>query len=88
MRVLAWVPQATDTSPGQRFRIEQWDPYLRREGIEVVYSPFASGELTALLQRPGRLVGKGRGVLRALGRRLLEHRHLREFDLPLLSKVT
>ncbi len=29
MRVLAWVPQELDTSPGQRFRIEQWDPYLR-----------------------------------------------------------
>ena len=81
MRVLAWVPQAVDTSPGQRFRIEQWEPHLRREGIEIIYSPFASEELTALLPQRGRVSDKAAGVLRALARRLAGCRRAKSFDL-------
>jgi glycosyltransferase involved in cell wall biosynthesis len=81
MRVLAWVPQEVDTSPGQRYRIEQWDPYLRQEGIEITYSPFATAELTEILQRPGRLHPKAWGVTRALVRRLREARTVTGFDL-------
>jgi len=32
MRVLAIVPAVYDTSPGQRFRLEQWAPLLRQRG--------------------------------------------------------
>lgn len=35
MLVLALVPYHVDTAPGQRYRIEQWDPYLREDGIEI-----------------------------------------------------
>jgi glycosyltransferase involved in cell wall biosynthesis len=81
MRVLAWVPQEVDTSPGQRFRLEEWAPYLDREGIEIVYSPFSDQALGALLKQPRRLVPKAAGVLGALGRRLIEARQAGKFDL-------
>lgn len=81
MRVLAWVPQGLDTTPGQRFRIEQWEPYLRREGIEVVYSPFANEALTAILYRPGRFGQKVWGVSWALARRFREAWKASGFDL-------
>jgi glycosyltransferase involved in cell wall biosynthesis len=81
MRVLAWVPQPFDMSPGQRFRIEQWDPHLRRRGIKITYSPFASRELTALLWRPGHVGAKALGVLRALARRIAESRSAGGYDL-------
>jgi glycosyltransferase involved in cell wall biosynthesis len=81
LRVLAWVPQEVDTSPGQRFRIEQWDPYLRREGIEITYSPFAPAHLTTLLQQPGRLAQKARGIVKALRHRLRDTWKASSFDL-------
>ena len=35
-RVLAFVQKPVGKSPGQRFRLEQWAPYLRsRHGIEL-----------------------------------------------------
>ena len=81
MRVLAWVPQALDTSPGQRFRIEQWEPWLRRDGIEIVYSPFADRRLADLLKVSGRFPAKAAGVLRAGARRLAEACRAGRFDL-------
>ena len=37
MRLLAIVPSVYDTSPGQRFRLEQWEPYLLKLGVEITY---------------------------------------------------
>ena len=41
VRVLGLVPYALGAAPGQRYRIEQWAPYLREEGIDVHFEPFA-----------------------------------------------
>lgn len=81
MRVVAWVPEPVDTTPGQRFRIEQWDPYLRAEGIEITYSPFLDARLSALLKQSGRATTKAVGVLRALLRRQREALTIRSADL-------
>jgi glycosyltransferase involved in cell wall biosynthesis len=80
VRVLAWVPQEFDTSPGQRYRIEQWAPLLAREGIEITYAPFADAELGALLKKPGRLVAKAAGVTRSLAARVASAWRASEFD--------
>jgi glycosyltransferase involved in cell wall biosynthesis len=81
MKVLAWVPQAPDTSPGQRFRIEEWDPHLRREGIEIHYSPFADAQLGHLLKQPGAIPAKAWSALRGVARRLREAWRASKFDL-------
>ena len=81
MKVLAWVPEERDISPGQRYRIEQWEPLLRSEGIEITYSPFLSAALAAILKRPGRVGGKAQGVLGALWRRLREAWTASSYDL-------
>lgn len=81
MRVLAWVPQEFDTSPGQRFRIEQWEPALRAEGIEITYAPFSSRGLGELLKQRGAYARKALGVSTALARRVREARHASGFDL-------
>lgn len=80
MRVLAWVPQEIDTSPGQRFRIEQWAPYLAREGIEITYAPFADEALAAIMKTPGHLTAKSKGVLRALAARVASAWRAADFD--------
>jgi glycosyltransferase involved in cell wall biosynthesis len=81
VRVLAWVPQEYDTSPGQRFRVEQWEPYLRREGIDIVYAPFAEAGLTRLLQRRGLWLRKALAIAKALSRRVVDSVAASNFDL-------
>ena len=81
MRVLALVPSLYDTSPGQRFRIEQWEPLLRQRGVEITYKPFESEELHALLHKPGRMKEKMRMVARAFKERVAELRRVRAYDL-------
>jgi glycosyltransferase involved in cell wall biosynthesis len=53
VRVLALVPYPLNTAPGQRYRIEQWAPYLGGEGIDVHFEPFAGAALSMALYRPG-----------------------------------
>jgi glycosyltransferase involved in cell wall biosynthesis len=72
VKVLAWVPQVPDTSPGQRFRIEQWAPHLARSGIEVVYAPFVDFDTGLLLMRAGPPLAKAAALARALLRRVAQ----------------
>lgn len=81
MRVLALVHGLYDTSPGQRYRIEQWEPLLRERGVEITYEPFECEELNALLYQPGFLGRKMRLVASGLRRRLTAVRNARNFDL-------
>lgn len=70
MKVLALVTALYDTSPGQRFRIEQWARYLERDGFEFTFVPFADRRLDEVLYLPGRQMEKASLMLAALGRRL------------------
>src|SRR5438270_4356650 len=83
MHVLALVPAIRDTSPGQRFRIEQWEPELRAEGIELAFEPFEDDAMHDLMSRPGMTAAKMSAVARALGRRvrLLRERASNGFDV-------
>lgn len=81
MKIFALVPSIYDTSPGQRFRIEQWQPLLAREGVEITYAPFENEELHELLYRDGYLPQKLNLVLRAFARRCAELRQAKDYDL-------
>jgi len=81
MRVLALVPSLIDTSPGQRYRIEQWEPLLRERGVEITYEPFESLALHATLYKPGLLGRKLRLVAGALSRRFAHLKRVKEFDV-------
>jgi glycosyltransferase involved in cell wall biosynthesis len=80
MRILAIVPSIYDTSPGQRFRIEQWEPLLRERGVEITYEPFESKELHGLLYQTGSLGRKLSHVLRQFARRFSVISSARKFD--------
>ncbi|MGD9588981.1 MAG: glycosyltransferase family 4 protein [Pyrinomonadaceae bacterium] len=69
MKVLAIVPSIYDTSPGQRFRIEQWEPILKAGGVEIAYEPFESPELRSVLYGPGNSLTKVKEVTRSFRRR-------------------
>jgi glycosyltransferase involved in cell wall biosynthesis len=80
MRILAIVPSIYDTSPGQRYRIEEWEPLLRERGVEIIYEPFESKELHGLLYQTGNLGRKLAYVSRRFARRFSVISSVRKFD--------
>lgn len=86
MRVLAIVPSIHDRNPSQRYRIEQWEPLLKERGVEMVYKPFESEELNAVLYQSGRMAKKMSLVAEALRRRLKDVREARSFDAVYLLR--
>jgi glycosyltransferase involved in cell wall biosynthesis len=86
MRILAVVPSLYNTSPGQRFRIEQWAPRLRAHGIDVEFAPFEDAALHDVLHQPGRSVEKAMQIGRALARRVSVVAHARRFDAVYLFR--
>jgi len=58
MKVLALVPYQLGRAPGQRYRIEQWAPYLAEAGIELSFSSFSPPALMDLLYRRGHWLRK------------------------------
>jgi glycosyltransferase involved in cell wall biosynthesis len=81
MRVLAIVPSLYDTSPGQRYRLEQWEPLLKESDVEITYEPFEDEELHALLYKPGMMGKKLQLVARGLKRRLSLVRRVKNYDV-------
>ncbi len=81
MRVLAVVPSTYDTSPGQRFRIEQWEPILREGGVEITYAPFETPELRSVLYQGGQVLKKVSAVTRNMMLRRTEFAKLDGYDL-------
>ena len=81
MNVLALVAYPLDTAPGQRYRIEQWAPYLAEQGIHVTFMPFASPELGRTLYEPGRFAHKAGAMILASIRRYHDLGAARHFDL-------
>jgi glycosyltransferase involved in cell wall biosynthesis len=81
MNVLAIVHGLYDTSPSQRYRLEQWEPLLRERGVQITYAPFEDEELHALLYKPGFMGKKLQLVSRALRRRLSLVNKVRDYDL-------
>lgn len=81
MRVLAVVPSVYDTSPGQRFRIEQWEPILAEGGVEITYAPFENDELRAVLYQGGKVLAKVGAVTRNMRRRSRELSNAGDYDL-------
>jgi glycosyltransferase involved in cell wall biosynthesis len=68
--VLAVVQHAYDVSPGQRYRIEEWQPLLEREhGIDITWAPFMDRKAYGLLIKPGYLAQKITATVAGAARR-------------------
>jgi len=81
MRLLALMPSLYDTSPGQRYRLEQWDPLLRERGVEITYEPFESPELHQVVYKPGLLGTKLKLVTGAVRRRAALLNKIKNYDV-------
>lgn len=81
IRLLTLVQKEPGRAPNQRFRHEQWAPWLREEhGIELVFSPFEDAALSDVIYSGGATGRKIRLVLAAARRRLALARHLPAVD--------
>lgn len=81
MKVLAIVPGIYNTSPGQRYRIEQWEGILKRHDIEITYAPFESKELNRYLYREGFIAKKAMLAASSLIQRFSTSIAASKFDL-------
>lgn len=70
IRALAVVPYPVGRVPGQRYRIEQWAPWMQHEGVDVDFSPFLSPRAMEVLYSAGHTWTKARETLRGYLRRL------------------
>jgi glycosyltransferase involved in cell wall biosynthesis len=86
MKVLAIVPSLYDTSPGQRFRMEQWEPILKKSGVDITWAPFETDELRAILYRPGQTASKVRTVLSNMNRRRNDVSKVSSYDVVYLFR--
>jgi glycosyltransferase involved in cell wall biosynthesis len=66
--------------PGQRFRIEQWEPLLRERGVSTVFQSFKSAELYSILSEPGKVLRKFRLSVDAVRRRAAALNRVGDFD--------
>jgi glycosyltransferase involved in cell wall biosynthesis len=80
MRVLLLLPYAWDTAPGQRFRIEQWCPWLSARGVEFHALTLLTHPQQRLLYSQGHPARKALMLAGCMARRVAQLRGLRGFD--------
>ena len=84
MKLLVIAPSLRNTSPGSRFRIEQWIPHFQEKGVDCTYAAFEDETLHELIYSKGNTLRKAGAMLRALGRRASLARRVRELDMVFL----
>jgi len=87
IRICALTLYPYDTSPGQRFRIEQWEPFLKDEGIEIDYYRFADEQLMKTMPQEGKFVSKIGGLVQAFARRLSHFSVLSKYDVIFIYRA-
>lgn len=69
-RVLFIVPYPIGKAPSQRFRVEQFLPFLDEAGIHYKVAPFLSEATGKIIYQPGKTVRKALGIISGFLRRL------------------
>lgn len=87
MRVLLLLPYAWDTSPSQRFRIEQWAPLLQADGIELCPATLLTRAEQKLLYAKQSPAAKAAMLGRVLLRRLNQLKGLHQYDAIWLHRA-
>jgi len=86
VKILVLAPAIYDTSPGQRYRIEQWARHLGREGFHLTFAPFESEALHRVLYQPGQYVRKAWLMLEAFRRRWRAAATAQQFDVVFIHR--
>jgi glycosyltransferase involved in cell wall biosynthesis len=84
MNVLVLIPSLYNTSPGSRFRIEQWAAHLQKEGFRFTFASFEDEALHRAIYRRGHYLPKAVLLSRAILRRVTLLPLVRKFDVVFL----
>ncbi len=87
IRICALTLYPYDTIPGQRFRIEQWEPILNKDRITIDYYSFADSKLIATMPLTGNFFGKVFGLISASIGRLTHLLKLPQYDVIYLYRA-
>ena len=85
-RVLIVTAHRIDRAPGQRFRFEQYLPYLSRHGFEFTWANLLDAEDDRAFYRAGAAAGKAWVLAKAAGRRVRDITRAKQFDAILLFR--
>jgi glycosyltransferase involved in cell wall biosynthesis len=84
---IALVPYPLNTAPSQRYRLEQWLPFLNAQGITIRFFPFADQNMVNVLYKPGRLLAKGVSLGRSFLRSASQLGSIRQYDVVLIHRA-
>ena len=85
--VCALVPYPPNTTPSQRYRIEQWLPYLHEKGIAVELLPFVNAKMMEILHQPVSLPKKASHFAKAFLRRCLAIAKISRYDAVFIHRA-
>lgn len=87
IRVCALMLDPYDINPGQRFRIEQWEPFLKTEGITIDYFSFTDEKLRKVIYQPGQVAAKAKELTKAIFRRVGHIINASKYDAVILYRA-
>lgn len=85
-KVLILVAHRPDRSPSQRFRYEQYLPFLEENGYEFEYSYLISEQDDQFFYKSGNYFKKFLFLIRATGKRLKDVKRSKDFDLVFIQR--
>jgi glycosyltransferase involved in cell wall biosynthesis len=83
----ALVPYPLNSAPSQRYRFEQWRPFLQAEGIDMHLFPSADQGLMRVLYEPGQLAAKATALAKAFCSSLVRLKSVRRYDVVLVHRA-
>ena len=73
-------------SPSQRYRFEQYLPFLRERGFDFTFSPLLDKKDDEIFYKEGHLFAKAMVLIRSVRRRLKDLRRLGEYDIVFIQR--
>lgn len=87
LSILALVPYPVNTVPGQRYRIEQWQPYLAQNGMTIEFRPSVDSDTMKLLYQPGRVAAKAARLAASFIHRMVDVSNCSRYDAILIHRT-
>lgn len=85
--ICALVPEMYDTAPSQRYRIEQWEPFLKQKNINIDYYSFSDENLRKIIYQQGQISTKIKELLKANIRRTQQILKAKSYDVVFLHRA-
>ena len=86
MKVLFIVMHRKDRSPGQRFRHEQYLPYLEANGFECEVSYIIDQKADSFFYKPGNFLGKAGVALKSIRKRFSDLQKAKKADIVFIYR--